>query len=626
MRLRGTLAAGALAAGLALAGVLFWPLLSQRIVAAVEDRLSRETGRAWTVAGGIGAGLSPAPYVTLHDLSTTDAPGAYAASIRTVRLNGAPGLLFGASEGRVQAVVEGLRLRLPLSLPLPVKGAPRLSDGTGPALDGVRAVRVVLRGAEAALADADTVLVLSLAGADVSLDLGADAGRTEIRAVLERPDADTVLELDLARTGASSSPSSSPLRLALTPKAGGHVLTADATAMRTAEGLRLDGVTGRFDGEPFSGLVSLEAGALRPRIGLDLRLKALSLTDSQGVRPRAGGAGLVVPVRTDIVPDPAWFSAFDASATIAVGRLGLGPLSVGGVVAKAAVKDGSLDAAVTAETVYEGGGRARYVLAPAGGAGKEAGKEAARGGALHQVSLSLSNVRASPLLSDLAGVRAIDGAAALRLDVQAQGLSLDAIARAARGSADVRLTDGHIDGLDVAGLVGLIPTDAASGQRASGLVTAFSTLGGAFRIEDGHALTDDLALKTNLLEAKGVGSIDILGRTLDMQLKPTLVVPGRSRAGGRGALSVPVRVSGPWTNPAVAADFSGLMNDPQGALGALQELGGSILGGQGFGGTGSPGQGQAGGDAGNSGLGGLLDALMPGQKPARPGRPGGNRP
>ncbi|WP_430910199.1 AsmA family protein [Methylobacterium sp. sgz302541] len=614
MRLRATLVAGALVAGLAVAGAVAWPLLSQRIVAEVESRLSRETGRTWRVAGGIGAGLSPMPYVTLRDIATKDEPGGYSAAIRELRLSGAFALLLDASAGSVHAVIDDLRLRLP------VNGALRLS-GTKPgrALDGIKAVKIALEGADAALADADTVLVLTLARADAAIDLGANAGRTAIRAGFDGRDYAAAMELDLAASG------SSPLRLSVTPRAGGHTLAAGATAVQLPGGLKLDGVTGTFDGEPFSGFVSVEDGGARPRLGLDLRLKALALTDADaaaGSRPRSGGAGLVVPVRTDIVPDPKWFATFDAAAALSVGRLAVGPMSVEGVAAKIAVKDGSLDAAFTAESVYEGGARARYVLAPAG-----------KGDALHQVSLSLTNIRAAPLLSDLAGVRAIDGTGTARIDVQAQGLSLDAILKGAKGAADIRLANGRIDGLDVASLAGLIPLDNASGERASGLVTAFSSLGGSFRVADGKAVTDDLALKTNLLEAKGAGSIDLVGRSLDMQLKPTLAVPGRSRPNGRGGLSVPVHVSGPWTGPAVSADFSGVMNDPQGALGALQELGGSILGGQGLGGRGSPGQGQGQGNAGpdgdplgEGGLGGLLDALM-GQKPApRQGRPGAGRP
>lgn len=606
MRLRVPLVAGSLVAALVVAAAASWPLLSARVVSEVESRLARETGRTWKVAGGLGAGLDPAPYLALRDLSTDRRPGAYEASVGELRVQGIAGLLFGNAAGTLQLHAETVRVRVPTGAGL------RLSGGTG-GLGPVRSLRAKLEGASAALDDKAGVATLSLASADATLEIGPETGRSTVNAALDGPDYAASLDLDLAASGG-------PLRLSLTPKSGaGHRLEASATLASRPSGFRLDGLSGRFDGEPFSGSVSLEDGPARPRLGLDLRLKALSLTDADAApasRPNAAEAGLVVPVRTDLVPDPRWFTGFDAQASIALGRLGLGPARVEGVSVKATVKDAALDMAVTAESVYEGGARARYVLASEGD------------GALHQASLSLSGIKAAPLLGDLVSVRAIDGTGTARIDVQARGLTRDALARSAKGAADIRLRDGRIDGLDLASLAGLIGTDA-SGRRASGLITAFSELGATFRIDEGRAATDDLALKTSLIEAKGVGDIDLVGRGIDMTLTPTLMAQGRPGSAGRKGLTVPVRIRGPWTGASVSVDVSGVAGDPQGALGALQELGGSLLGGQGFGGQGigggRPGGGNGGGrDGGNGGddigggLGGLLDSLIGGGRPMRP--------
>jgi AsmA protein len=366
--------------------------------------------------------------------------------------------------------------------------------------------------------------------------------------------------------------------------------------------LRLDGLAGTIDGEPFSGTLGLDYAA-KPRLTADLRFDALTLTGAEGARPAAPNGGLTVAVDADLIPDPSWFEPFDAKASLAFKRLTLGGLRLEGAAVAAIVKEGGLDLTLASEAAYAGTARARYVLARAGDGGR------------HQLSLSLNRARALPLLADLAGVRGLDGTASARIDVQATGRSLDGLLRSAKGLADLSVADGRLDGLDLAGLIGLVPGRAAPRDEAGGdgfLRTRLGFLGGSFGVADGRAVTNDLALRTNVLEAKGAGSLDLVERTLDFRLTPTLIAPGAGR--GRRGLDVPIRVTGPWADPSATADLSGIARDPGSAIDALQGLGESLFGGDGA---------DPGGDLG-AGLGGLLDAILP--KPRERPAPGPRRP
>ena len=316
----------------------------------------------------------------------------------------------------------------------------------------------------------------------------------------------------------------------------------------------------------------------------------------------------MVTVRPDFIPELAWFDGYDAKAALKLGRLGLGQARFANVTVTADVRNGSLDLAL-AEAAYEGNARGRYVLAPeADGSGR------------HQFGLSLSRIRVLPMLSELVGVRGLDGTGTLRVDLQAKGTRMAELRRSASGAADLSITDGRLDGLDLAGAFGLIPGSGGAGS----FTTRLDRLAGRFTIVDAHAQTDTLELKTALLEATGTGSIDFANETLDLQFKPQIVKPGVRRDEARRPPDVPVRVFGAWTHPSVSADFTGLAKDPAGTIQTLQDVGEGLLGRDGgdlgslLGKDGGALRDMLGKDG--EGLGGLLDSFIPRSQKGSPGR------
>lgn len=579
MRLRGPLIGVFAIAAVVIVGAFFArPLLAARLGGMIEDRLARETGLRWRIGG---LDFDAAPGLVLTDV-TVEGEGV-SGRLKQIRATGPLGLVFGGG-GTVQARIEGASLTVPLALPAGRrKGAGSVASGDGP---GVAALRAVVRGGDAALTSDGRALALAAGAADLALDLVPGPAGRDPAIRLELPDRGTVAEVEAAAPEAARR-----LSLTLAP-AGGPRVAATADARLDGAGLRLDRIAGTIDQAPFSGSLGADAGIRgKPQVRADLRLDALALADAQAEMRADAATGITVPVRADLVPDPAWFAGFEGQASFAVQRLALGPVQASGVGLSVRVRDGRLDTSLDGATLYGGSVRGRYVVEPDGRTGR------------HQIGLTLSNVRVLPLMRDVAGVSGLDGTGSGRLDVQARGATPQALLRSASGQVEVSAVDGRIDGLDLARAAGLT-------NVGGGIATKLNSLGAHFTVGDGRATTNDMQLKTGLVEAEGVGNLDMVARTIDLRLKPFKVTAG-------GRLNVPIQISGSWDSPAVSADFAGLAQDPASTLQGLQNLGSSILGGRGD----APGGGSGGRDGGlGEGLGGLLEGLMGGRQGGAPRR------
>ncbi len=72
---------------------------------------------------------------------------------------------------------------------------------------------------------------------------------------------------------------------------------------------------------------------------------------------------------------------------------------------------------------------------------------------VHALHVDLNGVRALPLLSDLGDFGSLDGRLQSKIDVQASGNSQNAVISSLAGTADVRIQDGQILGINVAKMI-----------------------------------------------------------------------------------------------------------------------------------------------------------------------------
>jgi AsmA protein len=183
----------------------------------------------------------------------------------------------------------------------------------------------------------------------------------------------------------------------------------------------------------------------------------------------------------------------------------------------------------------------------------------------------LSGVNVGPLLQEVAQTDTLEGRASVSVNVTTRGNTVGALKQAVSGSAAVKITDGAIKGIDVAGTIrqGQSMLSSLKGEQVRKTDTRqrtdFSELTATFDIRNGVARNEDLSIKSPLLRINGGGTIDIGRDTLDYTVRTSLVATtkgqgGRDAANLRG-VTVPVKVSGPFASPSYQLDFGAMVTD-----------------------------------------------------------------
>jgi AsmA protein len=186
---------------------------------------------------------------------------------------------------------------------------------------------------------------------------------------------------------------------------------------------------------------------------------------------------------------------------------------------------------------------------------------------------TLSGINLGPLLKDAIGKQPIEGKGNVRLDVATSGASVAQIRKDLNGSARLELRDGAVHGVNIAQTVRSAKAriGALRGQEApqSGTASAdektdFSEMSGSFRIVNGVAHNDDLNVKSPLVRVGGAGNIDLGAERIDYLAQVTVVSTLQGQGGpdlqALKGLTVPVRLSGPFSSIGWRVDFAGLAN------------------------------------------------------------------
>ena len=107
------------------------------------------------------------------------------------------------------------------------------------------------------------------------------------------------------------------------------------------------------------------------------------------------------------------------------------------------------------------------------------------------------------------------------------------------------------------------PAQSGTGNAAE--KSDFSELTGSFTIVRGVAHNQDLRAKSPLLRVDGSGNIDIAEDQLDYLVKATIVPTLQGQGGPElqvlKGLTVPFRLSGPFTSIGYQVDFTGIAED-----------------------------------------------------------------
>lgn len=298
------------------------------------------------------------------------------------------------------------------------------------------------------------------------------------------------------------------------------------------------------------GEVSIEAQSPRPKVTADLAFNSINLNAYSRSGP--GGPAPAPDLTRDWREEPLPFQdlkSADADFTLTTDSLVAGAVTAGASRLTVALKDGTLQAKLATQAVS--GGKADVDLTLEHGAANRMA-----------LVMDVAGVAAQDFLGKAFGLRFLAGLLDLKTDLSATGSSPAQLISTLKGTADIRLSEGRIDGVDLARLAGLVADDDVEGWGLSAdAATAFSAAQASASFADGIATLAGTRVEAAGFVAKTEGSVDLLRRAVDLTVTPGKGLP----------LPVAARIRGPWEKPKLSAklDLDGALRG--GVDGSLED-------------------------------------------------------
>lgn len=185
-----------------------------------------------------------------------------------------------------------------------------------------------------------------------------------------------------------------------------------------------------------------------------------------------------------------------------------------------------------------------------------------------KASSRLEGVQIGPLLNDMQGKAELTGRTDANMDITASGNSQNAIKQTLNGDVAFAFTDGALVGVNIAKVIreGMSSlTGKSSSASDEPEKTDFSELGGTARITRGVIDNQDFSMKSPLLRISGAGKVNLVAEDLDYLVKVSIVGSLQGQGGNElqklKGVTVPVRISGPFSNLSYRPDLSAVISD-----------------------------------------------------------------
>lgn len=174
---------------------------------------------------------------------------------------------------------------------------------------------------------------------------------------------------------------------------------------------------------------------------------------------------------------------------------------------------------------------------------------------------NLNGINIAPLVKDAANLDMLEGKGNVGVNLTAQGNTVGAMKKALNGNLSVNLANGTIRGINLTKLVqGIQSLNKDTRTLTLGVdkneKTEFSEFKATFKVLNGVAHNDDLAVKSAILRLSGNGDIDIGHDSMNYNAKATFAKSEQGRTG-----TLPVTVSGPFDALTFKVDYAALLAD-----------------------------------------------------------------
>ncbi|WP_299191961.1 AsmA family protein [uncultured Litoreibacter sp.] len=575
----------------AIAAVFLIP--AEKIARIAETQFEKNTGRSLSITGGVSPTLWPRLGVTLEGVTISNADWAGdAPMVQTAKLDvgvGLAALLGGDIE------VQGFSIENPVILLekradgvanweflSELGGSEDAGDGSG--INSLSLPKGVITGAIVRYRDAVTGVSETLENLDAEVSLTGLGGEATVTMSALRNGQAFALDarvdgvqqlLDGEVRGVVGAASSGPNTVkfdgaaGLTPlqaKGALDVAIKDQTALfgllgqsapRIPEGLGqqvelrgdltltpdlevfLRQATIALDQNILKGDVDVALGGSVPQVtarlaGDQLDFSAMSTDTTEGDGAANAGAGGWSDARIDV----SGLSAAEGSFTFKANAVDLGSIQLGQSEIAGTLDRSRLVLDFKQLSAFDGSVTGQFVVNNRSGL-SVGGDMTASGVAMQQV------------LNDFAGFDRLVGDAALSLQFLGVGQTLDQIMKSLSGSGRMDVGAGELLGLDIAGMI----RNLDASYQGEGSKTVFDDITASFNINDGILRNDDLRFEASLLTADGAGALDLGGQTIDYRVVPVALATQIDNG-----ISVPVLITGPWSNIKFRPDLKSLID------------------------------------------------------------------
>ena len=178
------------------------------------------------------------------------------------------------------------------------------------------------------------------------------------------------------------------------------------------------------------------------------------------------------------------------------------------------------------------------------------------------VTLKLDGVQAAPFVQALAKKDIIEGTMASDLKLGFTGDTPAMIKKTLKGGGQLVFNDGAVVGVDLTNLMSNVKSKL-TGQQAGDKRprTDFAEFRVPFNIKDAIVSTKDTALVSPLLRVAAKGTAHLTQNTLDFRITPRVVgtLKGQGDTKDRTGLMVPVLVTGTFAEPKFKPDMKAMM-------------------------------------------------------------------
>jgi hypothetical protein len=191
--------------------------------------------------------------------------------------------------------------------------------------------------------------------------------------------------------------------------------------------------------------------------------------------------------------------------------------------------------------------------------------EAGTSGEVPQLRMSgtIAGLDVAEVLKAASSQGGITGRLGGTVSLAASGTETERLLRTARGSIVAAITDGTMPRMDIVRPI-VLAFGKPSGAPPAGSGSAFSRLGGTFRMASGTVVSDDLTMNARDFDLAGGGTLQLTSGALtgraDVALSPELSAQAgvdlRRYAQGDGRVVVPATFGGTLQQPSVSLDIA----------------------------------------------------------------------